>query len=86
MYQPLTASVENEGQLKAALWTKTLVPGGARGVALKMKFPLMAAWAEMFGFVREERISLRVITDWVLRQSHSLEGNFGSKEASLAQK
>ena len=53
MYQPLTACVENEGRLEAASWTKTFVPGGARGVALKSKLPFMAAWAERLGFVRE---------------------------------
>ena len=43
MYQPLTAWVENEGRLEAALWIKTLVPGGVRGVALNSKLPFMAA-------------------------------------------
>ena len=53
MYQPSTSYVENEGWLEAASWTKTLVPGGARGVSLKSKFLFMAAWAEILGFVRE---------------------------------
>ena len=53
MYQPSTACVENEVWLEAASWTKTLVLVGARGVALKSKFLLMAAWAERLGFVRE---------------------------------
>ena len=53
MYQPSTAWVENEGHLGAALWTKTLVPGGARGLALKSKLQCMAAWVEKLGFVRE---------------------------------
>ena len=54
IYQPLTACVENEGQLEADSWNKTLVPGGARGVALKSKLPFMTAWAERLGFVWEE--------------------------------
>ena len=58
MYQPLIACVENEGWLEAALWTKTLVPGGAWGVALRSKFAFMAAWAERLGFVQEERSRL----------------------------
>ena len=62
MYQPSTAWVENEGRLEAASWIKTLVPRGARDVALKSKFPFMEAWAEILGFVREERIRLRVRT------------------------
>ena len=71
MYQPSTTCVENEGRLEAALCTKTLVPGGARGVALKSKFLLMAAWAERIVFVREDRIRLRLITAWGMRRYHS---------------
>ena len=41
MYQPPTACVEKEGRLEAALWTETLVPVRARGVALKSKCSLM---------------------------------------------
>ena len=86
MYQPLTAWVENEVRLEAALWSKTLVPGGARGVALKSKLPFMAAWAERLGFVREERSRLRVRTDWGMRRSHSWDVKLGSQEASPAQR
>ena len=50
--------------MEAASWTKTLVPGGEMGVALKSNFPLMAAWAERIGFVREERRRLIVVTAW----------------------
>ena len=45
MYQLSTACVEIEGQLEADLWTKTLVRGGERGLALKSKLLLMATWA-----------------------------------------
>ena len=86
MYQPSTAWVENEGWLEAALWNKTLVPGGARGVALKSKLLFMAAWAGRIGFVREERIGLRVRTDWGIIRSHSCYGKLGSQEASPAQR
>ena len=85
MYQPSTECVEKEGRLEAALWTKTLVPGGARGVSLKSKFPLMAAWAERIGFVREDKRRLRVITARLMRRYHYWEGKLGSQEASLAQ-
>ena len=44
--------MENEGQVGDDSWTKTLVPGGARGVALKSKFSLIAEWAERLGFVQ----------------------------------
>ena len=86
MYQPSTACVEKEGQFEDALWTKTLVPGGARGVALKLEFPLMATWAERLGFVKEYRRRLRVIMAWVMRLSHYWEVKLGSKEASPAQR
>ena len=62
MYQPSTACVENEGRLKAASWTKHLVPGGAKGIALKSKLLFIAAWAEILGFVQEEQSRLRVRT------------------------
>ena len=86
MYHPSTACVEKEGQAEKDSWTKTLVPGGARGVALKSKFLLMDAWAESLGFVREYRSRLIVITAWGMRRSHSWEGNLGLQEASPAQR
>ena len=82
MYQPSTAWVDNEGRLEASSWIKTLVPGGERGVALKSKLPFMAAWAEIIGFVREERRRLRVRTSWGMRRYHSWDGKLGSQEAS----
>ena len=45
MCHPSTACVEKEGQVEDDSWTKTLVPGEARGVALKSKFLLMSKWA-----------------------------------------
>ena len=54
--------MDKEGQLEATSWDVTLMPGGARGIALKLKFPLMAAWAERIRFVQEYRRSLRFIT------------------------
>ena len=62
MYQPSNACVDKEGRLEAAMWTKTLVSGGAKGLVLKSKFPLMSEWAERLGFVREDWKRLRVIT------------------------
>ena len=86
MYQPSTAWVENEGRLEAASSIETLVPGGARGVALNSKLPFMAAWAEMLGFVRDEQSRLRVWTSWGMRRSHSWDVKLGSQEASPAQR
>ena len=67
MYHPSTAFVEKEGRVEEYSWNKTLVPGGAKGVALKSMFPLMAAWAERLGFELENWSRLRVITAWVMR-------------------
>ena len=71
MYHPLTAFMYKEVWVEYYLWTKTFVTGGARGVALKSKFPLMATWAKRLGFLREDCSRLRVITTWGVRQSHS---------------
>ena len=79
MYQPSTACVGKEGQLEAALWTKTLIPGGASGLALKLKFPLMSVWAERLRFVREYHRRLISITSWGMRRSHSWEVIWGRK-------
>ena len=86
MYQLSTPWVENEGRLEAASWNKTLVPGGARGMALKSKLPFMAAWAERIGFVQEERSRLRMSIYWETRRYHSWDGKLGSQEASTAQR
>ena len=67
MYHPLTVCVEKEGWVKDYLWTNTLVPGGARGVAIKSKFLLMDAWSERHGLVWEYLSRLRVITAWGMR-------------------
>ena len=66
--------------------TKTIVPGGARGVELKSEFPLMYVWAEILGSVQEYWSILRVITAWGVRRSHYWEGKLGSQEAIPAQK
>ena len=86
MYHPSTACVEKEGRVEDDLWTKTFVPGGERGVALKSKLPLMAEWAERLGFVREDRSRLIVMTAWGMRRYHSWEGKLGLQGASLAQR
>ena len=59
--------MEKEGQVEDNSWTKTLVAGGARGVALKSKFPLMSVWSERLRFVQEDCSRLRVITAWGMR-------------------
>ena len=86
MHQPLIEWIYNEVRLEDALWIKNLVPGGARGVALKSKLTFMAAWAEKLGFVREERSILRVMTSWGMRRYHSWDGKLGSQETSPEQR
>ena len=86
MYQLSTSCVDKEDCLEAVSWTKTLLPGGARGVVLKSKIPLMVAWAERLGFVREVQRRLRVITAWGMRRSHSWEEKLESQEVSPAQR
>ena len=78
--------MEKEGRLKAASWNKTLEQGGARGVALKSKFLLMAVWTERLRFVQEDWRRLKVITTWGMRLSESWEGYLGSQEVSPAQR
>ena len=57
----------------------TLVPGGAIGVALKLKFPNNAAYAERYGLCPADLNKLMVILHYGRSRSHYLEGNFGSQ-------
>ena len=57
--------------------TTTLVPGGAIGVALKLKLPSNAANADSEGFRQDERNKLMVILHCGISLSHSLDGNLG---------
>jgi hypothetical protein len=47
MYQPSTPWGAKEVRCSGFLWTSTRVPGGAKGVALKLKFPKRAVCAEI---------------------------------------
>ena len=42
----------------------TLVPGGAIGVAERLKLPKMAAFADSEGFLREDMTRFNVIIAW----------------------
>jgi hypothetical protein len=55
--------------------------GGAKGVALKLKFPKSAACAESFGCRLDEWRRLSVSVAWLSSQSHSVRGNLGSQVA-----
>ena len=56
--------MEKYGRVEDNYWANTLVPGGARGVALKLKLLFMTSWTERLGFVQEDWSRLRVITAW----------------------
>ena len=45
------------------LWNMTLVPGGAKAVLFKSKFPSIVVCAEVFGFHIEGLIMFNVIYD-----------------------
>ena len=53
MYQPSTPCGVKEVRCLVVWWTRTRVPGGARGVWLKLKFPKVAAYAERLGWRRD---------------------------------
>ena len=59
--------------------TTTLVPGGAIGIALKLKLPNNAAYSEIYGFRLVDLNTLMVILHCGRSRSRSLEGNFGSQ-------
>ena len=50
MYQPSTPCGAKEARCLVVLWTRTRVPGGARGVRLKLKLLKVAAYAERLGW------------------------------------
>ena len=56
----------------------TLVPGGAIGVAEKLKLPKMAACADSVGLRREDLTRFNVIIAWGSSRSHSAMGYLGS--------
>ena len=59
-----------EARCSVVSWTRTQVPGGARGVRLKLKLPKVAAYAERLGWRREERRRFKVMSYCVNNLSH----------------
>ena len=57
------------------------MPGGERGVRLKLKFPTVAAYTERLGWRREERRIFKVMSHCGDNLSHSRIGEFGSSVA-----
>ena len=57
---------------------KTLVPGGARGIELKLNSPNIVAYADKEGLLLEDLIRSSVIISWGIFLSHSLPGHLES--------
>ena len=86
MYQPSTPCGVKEARCLVVLWTRTRVPGEARGVRLKLKLPKLDAYAERFGWKCEERRIFKVMSHCGNNLSHSLIWKFGSSVAIPARK
>ena len=71
MYQPSTLCGVKEARCSVVSWMRTRVPGGARGVRLKLKFPKVAAYAERLGLQRKERRRFKVMSHCGNHLSHS---------------
>ena len=78
MYQPLTPCGAKEARCSVVLWTRTRVPGGARGVRLKLKLLKVAAYAERLDWRREYRRRFNVMSHCGKNLSHSWIGKLGS--------
>ena len=61
-------------------WAMHLVPGGARGVALKSWIPWSYSWADSFGLILDVCSMLRVSSAWSSRRHHRCKGKFLSTE------
>ena len=79
MYHPSVPFPAHDNLLFGFSCTTNLVPGGAIGVALKLKFPNNAAYAERDGLRLADLNKLMIILHYGRSQSHSLEGNFRSQ-------
>ena len=79
MYHASVTFPAHDNLLFAFSCTTTLVPGGAIGVALKLKLPNNSAYAEIDRLRLADLNKLMVIFHCGRSRSHSLEGNFGSQ-------
>ena len=62
------------------------MPGGAKGVLVKSRSPLICAYVDNDGLIRDPRRRLRVIVAWGLSKSHKSRGKAGFVEARPARK
>ena len=81
MYQPSTPCVAKEARCLVVSWKRTRVPGGARGVWLKLKFLNVAAYAEILGWRCEDCKRFNVMSHCGNNMPHSWIGKFGSSVA-----
>ena len=86
MYQPSTLCGTKEARCSVVSWTRTRVPGWGRRVRLKLKLPKVAAYAERFGWLREDSRRFIVLLHYGNNLSHSWIGKFGSSVAITARK
>ena len=77
MYQPSTPCGAKKALCLVVSWKRTRVPGGTRGVRLKLKLPKVAAYAERLGWRREDRRRFSVMSHCGNSLSHSWIGKFG---------
>ena len=73
MYHSLTPFGAEEARCLVVSWRRTRVPGGARGVRLKLKSPKEAAYAKKFGWRREYRRRFNVMSHWGNNLFHFLD-------------
>ena len=86
MYQPSTPCGAKEAHCLVVSWTRTLVPGWARELRLKLKLPKVAAYAERLVWRHEDCRRFNVMSHCVNNMSHSWTGKFGSSVAISARK
>ena len=79
MYHASVPCPVHDNLLFAFSCITTLVPGGAIGIALKLKLTNNAAYAERYRLHLADLNKLMVILHCGRSRYHSLEGNFGSQ-------
>ena len=77
MYLPSTPCGVKEARCLVVSCTRTRVPGGERGVWLKLKLPKVAAYDERLGWQREDRRRFNVMSHCGNNMPHSWIGKFG---------
>ena len=81
MHYPISLCRSQEARLEGLLRTIAFAPGGAIGVALKLKFPCVHASAESFGLTLAVLSKLSAIISCGMSRSHSERGKLGSVAA-----